>query len=162
MSQTRPVLGTAIAGYRIESEIGRGGMGVVYRAVDLSLERPVALKLIAPELAEDPDFRERFLDESRLAASLSHPHVLPVYAAGEHDGQLYLAMRFVEEEDLKSLLAREETLEPGRALTICGQVAEALDVAHAKGLVHRDVKPANVLLDENEQAYLSDFGLTKQ
>ena len=142
--------------------IGRGGMGVVYRATDLALERPVALKLIAPELAADEDFRRRFLQESKLAASLGHPHVLPVHAAGEEDGQLYLAMRYVEGEDLKTLLAREKTLESEPALRICGQVAEALEAAHARGLVHRDVKPANVLLDEHGQAYLSDFGLTKQ
>ena len=137
-------------------------MGVVYRATDLSLDRPVALKLIAPELAEDAGFRERFLTESRLAASLGHPHILPVYAAGEAEGQLYLAMRFVEGEDMKTLLAREQKLDAERALRICRQVAEALDVAHRRGLVHRDVKPANVLLDEEGEAYLADFGLTKQ
>ena len=154
--------GSTFAGYRIEDEIGRGGMGVVYRATDLRLERPVALKLIAPELAADEDFRERFLRESRVAASLGHPHVLPVHAAGEEDGQLYLAMRYVEGEDLKTLLAREKKLDAERALRICRQVAEALDVAHRRGLVHRDVKPANVLLDEEGEAYLADFGLTKQ
>jgi YVTN family beta-propeller protein len=137
-------------------------MGAVYRATDLRLERTVALKLIAPELAEQPRFRERFLRESRLAASLGHPHVLPVHAAGEEEGQLYLAMRFVDGEDLKSLLERETSLPVERALRICGQVAEALDAAHAKGLVHRDVKPANVLLDERGEAYLADFGLSKQ
>ena len=152
----------AFAGYRIEAELGRGGMGVVYRATDLQLERPVALKLIAPELSEDPAFRGRFLTETRLAASLDHPHVLPVHAAGEHEGRLYLAMRYVEGEDLKALLGREGRLEPQRALAICGQVAEALDAAHARGLVHRDVKPANVLLDARGEAYLADFGLTKQ
>jgi ABC-type branched-subunit amino acid transport system substrate-binding protein/DNA-binding beta-propeller fold protein YncE/predicted Ser/Thr protein kinase len=154
--------GSTFAGYRIEDEIGRGGMGVVYRATDLRLERPVALKLIAPELAADEDFRERFLRESRIAASLGHPHVLPVHAAGEEDGQLFLAMRYVEGEDLKTLLAREKKLDAERALRICRQVAEALDAAHRRGLVHRDVKPANVLLDEEGEAYLADFGLTKQ
>jgi DNA-binding beta-propeller fold protein YncE/predicted Ser/Thr protein kinase len=153
--------GSTFAGYRIEDEIGRGGMGVVYRATDRSLERPVALKLIAPELAGDEEFRSRFLRESKLAGSLGHPHVLPVYAAGEENGQLYLAMRFVEGKDLKSLLARERKLEPEQAFRICRQVAEALDAAHTKGLVHRDVKPANVLLDEQGEAYLADFGLTK-
>lgn len=154
--------GTVFAGYRIEAEIGRGGMGVVYRAIDIALERPVALKLITPELASEEDFRKRFLRESKLAASLGHPHVLPVYAAGEADGQLYLAMRHVEGYDLKTLLAREGALPPERAIAICGQVAEALDAAHARDLVHRDVKPANVLLDERDQAYLADFGLTKE
>ena len=104
------------AGYRIESVVGRGGMGVVYRAFDLSLERPVALKLIAPELADDERFRRRFLRESQLAASLDHPNVVPIYEAGEHDGQLYLAMRYVEGSDLKTLLRRDGPLGPERAL----------------------------------------------
>jgi len=162
MSTQQLAQGEIFAGYRIEDEIGRGGMGVVYRATDFSLDRPVALKLIAPELAADEDFRKRFLRESRLAASLGHPHVLPVHAAGEEEGQLYLAMRYVEGEDLKALLARQGALEPTQALKICGQVGEALDVAHRRGLVHRDVKPANVLLDDDGEAYLADFGLTKQ
>ena len=154
--------GTTFAGYRVESLVGRGGMGVVYRATDLSLERPVALKLIAPELAEDERFRARFLREPRLAASLDHPNVIPIYEAGEHDGQLYLAMRFVEGSDLKSVLEREGRLAPERALAVLAQVADALDAAHRRALVHRDVKPANVLLDEDGHAYLTDFGITKQ
>jgi ABC-type branched-subunit amino acid transport system substrate-binding protein len=154
--------GTTVAGYRIEELVGRGGMGVVYRATDLELERPVALKVIAPELAGDPGFRERFLRESRLAASLGHPHVLPVYRAGDADGALFLAMRYVHGEDLRALLRRQGSLPAERALGICGQVAEALDAAHRKDLVHRDVKPGNVLLDEHEEAYLADFGLTKE
>ena len=154
--------GMIFAGYRVESLVGRGGMGVVYRATDLSLERPVALKLIAPELAEDERFRERFLREPRLAASLDHPNVIPIYEAGEHDGQLYLAMRFVEGSDLKTLVERDGKLPPDRALRIVGQVAGALDAAHRRALVHRDVKPANVLLDEDEHVYLTDFGITKQ
>jgi ABC-type branched-subunit amino acid transport system substrate-binding protein/DNA-binding beta-propeller fold protein YncE len=154
--------GTTFAGYRVESLVGRGGMGVVYRATDLSLERPVALKLIAPELAEDERFRGRFLREPRLAASLDHPNVIPIYEAGEHDGQLYLAMRLVEGSDLKSVLEREHKLAPERALAILSQVAGALDAAHRRALVHRDVKPANVLLDESGHAYLTDFGITKQ
>jgi ABC-type branched-subunit amino acid transport system substrate-binding protein/DNA-binding beta-propeller fold protein YncE len=154
--------GTTFAGYRVDSLVGRGGMGVVYRATDLSLERPVALKLIAPELAEDERFRDRFLREPRLAASLDHPNVIPIYEAGEHDRQLYLAMRFVDGSDLKSVLEREGRLPPDRALAILAQVAGALDAAHRRALVHRDVKPANVLLDENEHVYLTDFGITKQ
>src|ERR687892_2223563 len=154
--------GTSFAGYRVDSLVGRGGMGVVYRATDLSLGRPVALKLIAPELAEDESFRARFLREPRLAASLDHPNVIPIYEAGEHAGQLYLAMRFVEGEDLKSLLEREGKLTPHRALAILAQVAGALDAAHRRALVHRDVKPANVLLDEDGHVYLTDFGITKQ
>jgi ABC-type branched-subunit amino acid transport system substrate-binding protein/DNA-binding beta-propeller fold protein YncE len=154
--------GTMFAGYLVESLIGRGGMGVVYRATDLSLGRPVALKLIAPELAQDARFRDRFLREPRLAASLEHPNVVPIHEAGEQDGQLYLAMRYVEGGDLSAVLARERTLRPERALAVLAQIADALDTAHRRGLVHRDVKPANVLLDEDEHAYLTDFGVTKQ
>ena len=154
--------GATFAGYRVESLIGRGGMGVVYRATDLSLDRPVALKLIAPELAEDEHFRGRFLNESRLAASLDHPSVVPIYEAGEHDGQLYLAMRYVEGSDLKSVVEREGRLSPERTSALLSQVAGALDAAHRRGLVHRDVKPANVLIDEDDHAYLSDFGITKR
>ena len=154
--------GSSFAGYQIESVVGRGGMGVVYRATDLSLERPVALKLVAPELAEDELFRRRFLKEPRLAASLDHPNVVPIYEAGEHDGQLYLAMRFVDGSDMRTLLRREGGLPAERALDILAQVAGALDAAHRRGLVHRDVKPANVLVDEDGHAYLTDFGVTKQ
>jgi serine/threonine protein kinase len=154
--------GTTFAGYRVDSLVGRGGMGVVYRATDLSLQRPVALKLIAPELAEDERSRVRFLRESRLAASLDHPNVIPVHEAGEHDGQLYLAMRFVEGRDLKSVLERERTLTPERTLRVVDQVAGALDAAHRRALVHRDVKPTNVLMDEGGHVYLTDFGITKQ
>jgi ABC-type branched-subunit amino acid transport system substrate-binding protein len=154
--------GTTFAGYRVDSLAGRGGMGVVYRATDLSLERPVALKLIAPELAENERFRDRFLREPRLAASLDHPNVIPIYEAGEHDGQLYLAMRFVEGSDLKSVLEREGKLTPARALAVLAQVGGALDAAHRRALVHRDVKPANILLDGDGHVYLTDFGITKQ
>jgi predicted Ser/Thr protein kinase len=157
-----PRIGTELAGYRIERLLGRGGMSVVYLAEDLRLGRKVALKLLAPELAEDDRFRERFLRESRLAASLDHANVIPVYEAGEGDGLLYIAMRYVEGTDLKRLLADEGPLDAPRAVAILGQVADALDAAHERGLVHRDVKPANVLLDGREHAYLSDFGLTKQ
>jgi pimeloyl-ACP methyl ester carboxylesterase len=150
-----------IAGYRIEEPPRRGGMGAVYVAHDDRLGRRVALKVIAPELAGNEGFRERFLREWRIAASLEHPNVVPVHDAGEAGGQLYLAMRYVEGTDLKSLLAYEGKLEPSRALAIVAQVASALDAAHARGLVHRDVKPGNVLLDERAHAYLCDFGLTK-
>jgi streptogramin lyase len=155
-------VGTQIAGYRLEAQAGSGGMGVVYRAHDLALERPVALKLLSPRLAEDAAFRERFLVESRLAASLDHPNVVPIYDAGEVERQLYLAMRYVEGQDLKQLLAEQGPLSPARAIAICQQIADALDAAHARGLVHRDVKPSNVLLDEREHAYLADFGLTRR
>ena len=142
--------------------VGRGGMGVVYQATDLSLDRPVALKVIAPELSQDEHFRTRFLREPKLAASLDHPNVIPIYEAGEHDGELYLAMRFVEGTDLRTLLEREGKLTAERTLAILGQVAGALDAAHRRALVHRDVKPANVLIDGDGHAYLTDFGITKQ
>ena len=159
-----PRIGTELAGYRIESLLGRGGMGDVYLSRDRRLKRRVALKLLAPNLGADGRFRERFLRESELAASIDHPNITPVYEAGEVDGLLYIAMRYVEGEDLKSLLAAEGRLEPGRALALLDQVAVALDAAHARGLVHRDVKPGNVLvtaLAGREHVYLSDFGLTK-
>jgi serine/threonine protein kinase/streptogramin lyase len=154
-----------LVGYRIEALLGRGGMSVVYRAEDLRLKRKVALKLLAPQLAEDERFRERFLRESELAASIDHPHVIPIYEAGEADGQLYIAMRYVEGTDLRALLRKEGALEPKRALALLEQVADALDAAHQRGLVHRDVKPGNVLIAaqaRREHCYLSDFGLTKQ
>ena len=154
--------GTELAGYRIESLLGRGGMGVVYRARDLALDRNVALKLLAPELAQDVRFRERFLRESRLAASLDHPAIVPIYDAGEVAGQLYIAMRLVEGTDLKRLLAEEGALEPAPALALLEQIADALDAAHERGLVHRDVKPSNVLVDERRHCYLADFGLSRR
>jgi serine/threonine protein kinase len=160
-----PRIGTQVLGYRIEALLGRGGMSVVYRAEDLRLKRRVALKLMAPELAGDERFRERFLRESELAASIDHPSIVPIYEAGEVDGQLYIAMRYVEGTDLKALLRAEGSLEPRRALALLEQVGNALDAAHQRGLVHRDVKPANVLVSVQagrEHCYLSDFGLTKQ
>ena len=153
--------GDEFAGHRILGVAGRGGMGVVYRALQLDLDRPVALKLIAPQLAEDASFRERFGRESRAAASIDHPNVIPIYYTGEHDGTLYIAMRYVEGSDLRTLVRAEGRLDPGRAAYIVSQVASALDAAHARGIVHRDVKPANVLLGAADHAYLTDFGLTK-
>ena len=152
--------GAHIAGCRIDAVAGRGGMGIVYRATQLSLGRPVALKLIAPEHAADASFRERFQRESRMAAAIDHPNVIPVYEAGEEDGRLYLVMRWVAGTDLHKLLRAEGRLDPLRASLIVNQVAGALDAAHAAGLIHRDVKPANVLLS-GEHAYLADFGLTR-
>jgi serine/threonine-protein kinase len=155
-------IGSDFLGYRIEELIGRGGMGVVYRAFDLRLKRLVALKLVAPSLALDERFRERFARETELVMSLEHPNVVPIYDAGEVDGRLYLAMRLVDGTDLGSLLRAEGALEPARAMAICAQVASALDAAHTRGLVHRDVKPSNVLLDSSEHVYLADFGLTRR
>ncbi|MDP9341604.1 MAG: protein kinase [Actinomycetota bacterium] len=161
-SDTR--IGTTIAGYRIESVLGRGGMGVVYLAEQAALSRKVALKVMAPELASDPRFRDRFLRESRVAASLEDPNILPVYEAGEADGALFIAMRYVRGTDLRRLIDAEGRLEPGRTVSILLQVASALDAAHAEGLIHRDVKPANVLLVPGtpDKVYLADFGLTKR
>jgi YVTN family beta-propeller protein len=156
-------IGTELAGYRIERVLGRGGMSVVYLAHDPRLKRNVALKLLAGELAEDEGFRVRFLRESQLAASLDHPNVVPVYEAGEVDGLLYIAMRYVVGSDLKALLRAERALAPERALMLVGQVANALDAAHKRGLVHRDVKPSNILLTGprgDEHCYLADFGLS--
>jgi len=135
-------------------------MGVVYRAHDTRLHRNVALKLVAPDLADSDRFRDQFLHESELAASLEHPNVVPVYAAGTRNGRLYLAMRYVDGPSLRSVLRAEGPLPPARALLIARQIASALDAAHARGLVHRDVKPSNVLLDAHAHAYLADFGLT--
>ena len=157
--------GSVLGDFRIEGELGHGGMGVVYRATQLSLGRPVALKVIASALTDEGGFRDRFVRESRLAASLDHPNVIPVYAAGEHEGVLYIAMRFVEGTDLRALIRRERALDPLRAAGVIAQVASALDAAHESGLVHRDVKPANVLVASRgggEHVYLTDFGLTKR
>jgi YVTN family beta-propeller protein len=153
-------IGSEIAGYRIEEQIARGGMGVVYRATHLGLDRPVALKVIARELVDRPGFRERFLRESRLAARLEHPSVVPVYDSREVDGELIVAMRLIKGGDLRWLIDREGSLPPHRAIDLLAQIADALDAAHAAGVVHRDVKPHNILV-EGDRAYLSDFGLAK-
>jgi serine/threonine protein kinase len=156
------LIGKEFAGYRVEARLGRGGMGVVYRATDLSLDRPVALKVLTEDLANDPEFRRRFVSESRLAASLDHPNVIPIHAAGEHDATLYIAMRLVPGDDLRTVLREDGPIEPARAARLIAQVASALDAAHAHGLVHRDVKPANVLLTAEDHVYLTDFGLSKR
>src|SRR5918996_3969569 len=156
--------GDIVGGYRIEDVAGRGGMGVVYRATHLALDRAAAFKGITPDLAADDAFRERFKRESRIAASIEHPHVVPVYDSGEVDGLLYVAMRFVEGTDLRALIRSTGRIDPKRAAAILAQVGSALDAAHARGLVHRDIKPANVLLasdNGSDHAYLTDFGLTK-
>ena len=156
-----PRIGSQIAGYRIERRIGRGGMGLVYLAEHLHLQRMVALKLLAPEIAASEGFRERFLRESRMAASLHHPNIVTVYDAGQVDDSLYIAMQYVDGVDLATVLEREGPLGPERTLSILGDVGYALDAAHARGLVHRDVKPGNILLD-GDRAYLTDFGLTRR
>ena len=158
-------IGAKFAGHRIDAVAGRGGMGVVYQATDLVLHRRVALKLIAPALARDPVFRARFEQECRLAAVIDHPHAVDVYHAGQEGGLLYVTMRYVHGTDLRALLRQEQQLEPARAIRLVSHVAGALDEAHAHGLVHRDVKPANVLIATRagvEKAFLTDFGLTKE
>ncbi len=171
-------IGTKVAGYRLDEQIGRGGMAVVYRAQDEHLDRRVALKLLAPELARDIAFRTRFIRESRAAAAVDHPNIIPIYDAGDAVGVLFIAMRYVQGGDVRSLLQRLGPLPAAHACGIIGQVASALDTAHAHGLIHRDVKPANMLLDtggavagaaprpaaaeQSEHVYLSDFGISKQ
>ena len=167
MQENLPRIGAEVAGYRIESLISRGGMAVVYLAEDIRLGRKVALKILALELAEDDSFRERFLRESRIATSIDHPNVIPIYDAGDADGLLYIAMRRVEDADLRELLSAAGPLEIDRAVAIATQIASALGAAHERQLVHRDVKPANVLIlvrrapGSFDHAYLSDFGLAK-
>jgi Protein kinase domain len=158
--------GEQLAGYEIQQRIGHGGMAVVYRALDLRLGRLVALKVLAPHLGEDEAFRQRFMRESRAAAGVDHPHIIPVFEAGEAAGMLFIAMRYVGHGDVRRLIESEGRLSPARTARITAQVASALDAAHAHGLVHRDVKPANILLgqasgSDADHCYLSDFGLSK-
>ena len=155
-------VGAVVGSYRIEALIGRGGMGTVYLAEQVHLRRRVALKVLPPSLADDPDFRERFIRESQLAASIDHPNIMPVHDANDADGVLYLAMRYVEGSDLKSVLSREGRLSPTKSLAVLEQVARGLDAAHARGLVHRDIKPANVLIeDATGHVFVTDFGIAK-
>ncbi|MFJ4093846.1 protein kinase [Kitasatospora sp. NPDC089913] len=162
------LVGRRVAGYRLEAEIGRGGMAVVYRAKDLRLGRTVAVKLLAPELARNEVFRRRFIHESQVAAAIDHPHIIPVFEAGEADGILFIAMRYVERGDLRGLIARGGPFPVERAAGLALQIASALDAAHDHDLVHRDVKPGNVLVapgtdsEHPEHLYLADFGLTKK
>ncbi|OAH11874.1 serine/threonine-protein kinase [Streptomyces jeddahensis] len=162
------LIGKQIAGYRVEREIGRGGMAVVFCAKDLRLDRTVALKLLAPELARNDTFRRRFTHESRVAAAIDHPHIVPIFEAGETEGVLYIAMRYVSGVDLRAMLDRDGALPAATAIRIAAQVASALDAAHEHNLVHRDVKPGNILvakgtdIDHPEHVYLTDFGLTKK
>jgi outer membrane protein assembly factor BamB len=157
--------GSRIAGYRLEERIGTGGMAVVFRAHDERLDRPVALKILSPALAADEAFRHRFIRESRAAAAVDDPHIIPVFEAGEADGVLFIAMRYVPDGDVRALMRQLGSLPAVRAAAIIWSVASALDAAHASGLVHRDVKPANMLVDARpgrpDHVYLSDFGLSK-
>src|SRR5919106_6043285 len=152
-------VGGRLAAYRIEELVGRGGMAVVYRAEHVHLQRRVALKIPSSETANTPGFRERFIRESRIAALIQHPHLVTIYDAGEADGQLFIAMQYVDGADLGDVLEHEGPLDPARAYGYLRQIASALDAAHERGLVHRDIKPANVLI-EDKHCYLTDFGLS--
>ena len=172
MSLQQPSLdvGTEVSRYRVEELVARGGMGLVYRARDVRLDRQVALKVLSPELSGDDRFRERFVRESRLTAAVDHPHVIPVYEADEWNGLLYLAMRFVRGVDLHTVLATSGRLDAETAVPLLIQAGDALDAAHEIGLVHRDVKPGNFMLagaqagrvPPGTHVYLTDFGLTKR
>src|SRR5512142_117042 len=162
-----PLVGDEFAGYRVRAVLGRGGMSVVYQAENLRLNNTIALKVLAPELASDDVFRARFLEESRIAASLNHPNVIPIYDMGSQDDLLYIAMRYVSGTDLRQIIKKRGRILPATALFLVGQAARALDAAHRRGLVHRDVKPGNLLIergadeDDPDHVYLADFGITK-
>ncbi|HEU5242783.1 MAG TPA: protein kinase, partial [Gaiellaceae bacterium] len=156
--------GSVVAGFRVISLVGQGAMGTVYLAEEIATGRRVALKVLAAELARDDRFRQRFLRESQVASSLDHPNIVATFAAGEEEGLLYLAMAYIEGSDLRELLRREGRLDPRRALDLVAQASQALDAAHAAGLVHRDVKPGNILVsadEDGEHAYVCDFGLAR-
>ena len=162
-----PLVGDEFAGYRTRAVLGRGGMSVVYQAENLRLSSVIALKVLAPELASDDVFRTRFLEESRIAASLNHPNVIPIYDMGSQDDLLYIAMRYVSGTDMRQMIKKRGRILPATALFLLGQAARALDAAHRKGLVHRDVKPGNLLIERGsddadpDHVYLADFGITK-
>jgi serine/threonine protein kinase len=166
MVPSLPMVGDELAGYRLRGVLGRGGMSVVFEAENPRLGSTVALKVLAPELATDDVFRARFLKESRTAASLNHPNVIPIYDMGAHEDLLYIAMRYVAGADLRAVLKAQQRISPAQALLLVGQTGRALDAAHRRGLVHRDVKPGNILIehasdDEPDHVYLTDFGITK-
>jgi serine/threonine-protein kinase len=152
--------GAQVAGYEIEGVLGRGGMGIVYEARQLSLRRAVALKILALTAGMDPRFKERFRHEGRIQAAIDHPHIVQVFEAGEWDEALFIAMRLVRGPNLKEMIVARE-LEPGRTLRILAPIADALVTAHAAGLTHRDVKPQNILVGAGDRPFLADFGLTK-
>jgi serine/threonine protein kinase len=156
-----PEIGEELAGYRIEAVAGRGGMGVVFRAEHMHLGRQVALKVLTADLAGNRSFRQRFVREAQTAARLDHPNIVPVFDAGDAKGLLYIAMKYIDGVDLGHVLDAEERLTPQRTVDLLTDIADALDIAHGAGLVHRDVKPGNVLVD-NRRSYLTDFGLTKR
>ena len=155
-----PVEGTPFGRYQLIELLGRGGMGEVWRAHDTTIDRVVALKMLLPHFAQDPEFDKRFRREARTAARLDDPHVVPIHDVGEIDGRLYVTMRLINGVDLDTLL-KTGPLEPERAVHIVEQIASALHTAHRAGLVHRDVKPSNILLADNDFAYLIDFGIAR-
>jgi protein kinase-like protein len=153
-------VGTIVSGYRIEAPLGEGGMATVYEANQVALDRVVALKVLAKRFGDDPGFQERFQRECQIQARLDHPHIVPIYAAGESEYGLWLAMRLVKGPTLRELLLARR-LSPEQTLSLLAPIAEALDVAHDRGLIHRDITPQNILVEENEHPYLSDFGITR-
>src|SRR5690349_11002354 len=156
--------GSEFAGHRIEGLAGRGGMGVVYKATHIALDHVVALKVISPALAEDERFRRRFGEESRIAVSIRHPNVVTIHHAGEEDGLLFVTMDLIDGTDLRGLLTARGRMAPEHAAAVVSEVASALDSAHGRGLVHRDIKPGNILVEgegETERVYLTDFGLAR-
>jgi serine/threonine protein kinase len=155
--------GSTIADYEVDNVVGAGGgIGILYRARQMRLDRPVALKLVDPDLASDPVIRERLRREARTVAALEHPNVVPLYEAGEEKGTVFIATRWVEGTELGTLIQHEGALEPARAARLVAQIASALEVAHEKGLVHRDVKASNVIVTPEDHVYLTDFGLAKR
>jgi serine/threonine protein kinase len=154
--------GSNFAGYEVESVVGAGGIGILYRARQVRLDRPVALKLVESDVARDPVIRERLRREARMVAALDHPNVVPLYAAGDEDGTVYIVTRWVEGTELGTLIQRDGPLEPSRAARTAAQIAAALEVAHEQGLIHRDIKPSNVILTAEDHVYLTDFGLAKR
>jgi serine/threonine protein kinase len=154
--------GSNFAGYEVESVVGAGGIGILYRARQVRLDRPVALKLVESDVARDPLIRERLRREARMVAALDHPNVVPLYAAGDEDGTVYIVTRWVEGTELGALIQRDGPLEPSRAARTAAQIAAALEVAHEQELVHRDIKPSNVILTSEDHVYLTDFGLAKR
>ncbi len=154
--------GSTFAGYEVESVVGAGGLGILYHARQLRLDRPVALKLVEAEVARDPIVRERLRREARAVAALDHPNVVPLYEAGEEDGTVYIVTRWVDGTELGTLIQTRGPLDPDRAARIAAQIASGLEVAHEKGLIHRDVKPSNVIVTPEDHVYLTDFGLAKR
>jgi len=154
--------GSTIAGYEVEAVVGSGGIGVLYRARQMRLDRPVALKLVEAEVAEDPVVREQLRREARTVAALDHPNIVPLYEAGEEGGTVYIVTRWIDGTELGTLIRRDGPLKPRRAARVAAQIASALEVAHEKGLVHRDIKPSNAILTPEDHVYLTDFGLSKR